>query len=554
MRHSPWTSFAIALVAPICAAAQGGRFGVEQLPADVPRFAWIGADGVSVRDGGSVMSVPETADIDMFAWDRDRAIVGATRTSLVRIDIETGTREVVVDGFKDARFPDVCPRTRRIAFAAVTHEEGARWQVYVCGRDGSQVRRVAPGYDPVFHPDGRLLFEVHDPNPRLVWVDLDDTEATPTALLDDRSRRYTVSCDRRGRLAWSEEGALFVADGGVTSRISPEENDYDRFASFSPDGRWLIFFRSINRAGDRVVVHDLVAAASHIFDVQPGKGLAAFAPRAVRGDLIRIARAVRSPPARERPLSRRSPGSTQSVDWPRSLWVERAVEAGEALAPRRRGPSCGRRRRTRSPQFDVEMLFLPDLRWLDPETAGRLGARGKQLWLDGLRDVDRATVDALVETRRSLLALRGLTSLTPDVADGLATMNGSVLLGGVTSIDAAAARALSKWAGYGERYMLSLSGLVDLDVEIASILAETPGWGLSLSGLRVLDSDVRDALAKWPGAVLDLDGIEHLTTEDVDRLLHFNAKWVELGGLRRCEPADRARLERSDEPLFRFAR
>lgn len=526
-------------------------FAADAAP-DLPRFAWMAEDGVRVRAGAEERTIPDTADVSTFAWDRDGAALVATAGgALFRVDVESGARTVLADGFRDVRFPDVASATGRIAYAVREDREGEHWELQICDAEGSNPRRLCAGYDPSFTPDGRLVFEVYAPNARLMAIEPSHPGGRPAPLFDDETARHTVASDATGRLTWSSGGALFLTAGDRTTRISPDEPVYDRFGSVSPDGRWLLFFRSRGERGEAIVARDLERGDEHVIVTDPRHPLASFAPHDPR-DLASFRRT--SDDRRAEGDVAAQVGLDPRLDFPRALWVERDVAAGEALllgGVTRLFPGEA----AELARFDGSSLILPDLASLDVATAARLGVwGGGELWLDGLGDLSIDALDRLLQQRRSLISLRGLRNLTPALATRLAGLNASLLLDGLPALDAPTARAIAGWEGYGERYTLSLSGLRTIDPEVAALLATSTGWGLALGGLASLEPYVADALAAWRGAALELDGLRELDSATVDRLLRFGAKWIELGGLTTIDPEDRRRLEASESPAFIFPR
>ena len=98
------------------------------------------------------------------------------------------------------------------------------------------------------------------------------------------------------------------------------------------------------------------------------------------------------------------------------------------------------------------------------------------------------------------LYLTGLKSIDKDVARELATFKGNLLsLRGLTSIDQEIARELSNFKGS----RLNLDGLTSIDKDIAQELV-TIQVHLDLNGLTSIDKQTALALAKWNGGFLKL--------------------------------------------------
>lgn len=552
-RGVPWIA-AVTVTAGVLLAARPRA----QESAPVPRYA-VGSDaGVVVVDGADRRVIPDSADVELFAWDRDgRSIVAAVGTALVRIAVADGARATLVDGLPRVRFPDVDLATGRIAYSVGTEDPGRGWEVWICEADGSGARPLAHGYGPSFAADGTVWFEDYPADgARLFQIDPDRAGAPEAAFTGDVSR-YTVACSEDGRhVAWSEQGRLLLRgpDGRVRSPPRPDEGAYDRFPSFSPDGRRVLFFRALD--GDESIVDlDLESwSTRRLEDLTPGH-LASYAPPPprTRADLLAIARENAT-----RPLERRA-GLDPDLDFPRALWIERATAAGleddDARGPgawflngvRHLLPDEASAAATLGPGD----LFVPDLPRVDLAVARALGEwKGSGLWLDGLRSLDVEALEALLANPRRLLSLGGLTALNAPLATRLARIDGAVRLNGLRALGPEVATVLADWRGNGERYVLSLDGLEDPDPAVLRALCATRGWGLSLGGIRSLDEATLGALARFGGALLDLDGVASLTTEQVDALLRFDAKFVELRAVEEIAPTDRRRLEASELPLF----
>ena len=146
----------------------------------------------------------------------------------------------------DGRFPAWSPDMWHIAYSA----EGG---IFVVGVDGSGRRRlVDDGADPVWSPDGRSIaflrrgdlwaMDADGTGQRNLIDSPEEPEAGATWSPDGR----TILFERRVRnLATDVAGGaveLFVttADGGKERRLT-SNTDYDGRASWSPDGRRIVF-------------------------------------------------------------------------------------------------------------------------------------------------------------------------------------------------------------------------------------------------------------------------------------------------------------------------
>jgi hypothetical protein len=527
--------------------------GTDALPA----YAVLARDGIVVVDGATRRLVPATSGLDTFAFDRDgRSFVATLRDSLVRIDAHTGARTTLVTDHGLVRFPDVDAATGRIAFASSRGSPEGPWRVVVCAADGSDPRDLGSGYDPCFAPDGRILCEdFASGEPRIEWIDPATLARGPLARRDSATTLgHSVQASPDGRIvAFSEADRLhFLARDATLPSPSPQRGAYDRFASFDPESRSVLFFRQQGET-TTFVVHDLATGETRDVESAIGGELAAFAPRPPlhRNHLIELSRRNA-----ELPFATRT-GLDPVRDHPRALWLETATR--ESLARDEPGGPWflnGVRRLLPSEAAALGTLpggpiFLRDLPRLDLAAARGLGAaKSSELWLDGLLALDTDCLDALLATPRSLVALRGLTSLDVALAARLADVDGALLLDGVLALDAEVAAALAAWSGNGERFVLSLDGLADPDPGLVRTLAATRGWGLSLRGITRLTPELAAALATFRGALLELDGLATIDAEAADLLLTLNAKWVELRGARHVAPATRARLASRATPSF----
>ena len=115
-----------------------------------------------------------------------------------------------------------------------------------------------------------------------------------------------------------------------------------------------------------------------------------------------------------------------------------------------------------------------------------------------------AAILTLEETRllvaqcRGILRLDGLTNLTPEIAEELATYRGGLSLNGLTYLSSGLAESLAK-----HENALSLDGLATLSPDVAERLARHPG-GLSLKGLTSLSTELAEAFI-----------VEEITSEEI---------------------------------------
>lgn len=168
-------------------------------------------------------------------------------------------------------------------------------------------------------------------------------------------------------------------------------------------------------------------------------------------------------------------------------------------------------------------LLLPAIARLTLAVAAVLAPRIGSIELPLLKGIDAETAAALAAHARDALALSGVTSLSPDVAQALAAFQGSLSLPRVASLDVDTARALAAHRG-----MLSLASLDALDPKLATVLAGHAG-GLDLSGVSQLSAESGSAIAATPGS-LKLGGLTEIDPEAA-RALAARTDPLEIGSL-----------------------
>jgi Tol biopolymer transport system component len=145
----------------------GARFSLPAWAPDGRELAVVGPAGVYLvrLDGSRLRRVPRSASLTEPAWSPDgrRLVCETQTTAIAAIDVRTGRRRVIAQGFEPAWSPD----GRFVAFQF----EGTLW---VVRSDGSRGLRRLPAtqendvaYDgghPAWSPDSRrIVFEVrHD--------------------------------------------------------------------------------------------------------------------------------------------------------------------------------------------------------------------------------------------------------------------------------------------------------------------------------------------------------------------------------------------------------
>ncbi|XZE53201.1 serine/threonine-protein kinase [Planctomycetaceae bacterium SH139] len=170
------------------------------------------------------------------------------------------------------------------------------------------------------------------------------------------------------------------------------------------------------------------------------------------------------------------------------------------------------------------ILSLPSVRELTPEAARALAVRdGVSLHLRGLKSMTSEVAKELAKARCGLTL--GLETITPEVAASLAPLSTSLDLNHLHSISPEVARLLTS-----NNRWLKLNGLRTLDADVAEALAGHPGW-LSLNGIESITPEAAEALGQFRGTdlalnrlqTLDIEVAEHLAQAQPTNSLSFNS-------------------------------
>ena len=454
-------------------------------PQDTP-VALLSGSGIELLERDERRAVAGGSGVETLAWDRDGEHLLVTRAGrLERLPLDGGTPTTLCEGWLALRMPDVAPDGARIVFAA-TRADAPEWHVVLLERASGATRVLCDGYDPCFARDGASVFCERYPERDLWRFEL--ASGALARALAPPADRYTVQADPLAdRLAFSSEGRLVLRElaSGAETILSPQ-GPYDRFASFAPDGRHLLFFREHGQPGEAfrgVREHDLATREERTL-VTGDVWLAAYAP----------------------------PTLARFVELARTARGERDLAACLPLAAR---PDEGLRRH------------------LEREAR----AAGRVLWLPGLTKLAPAEAAALRTFTGAALGLPDLAALDAPSAAILAGAKCSLLLDGLAALDVPTARALAAWRGNGEQLFLSLDGLQDPPLAVLAGLAACRGWGLSLGGLRALTPAMADALAPLQVSTLDLDALEHVDLETAQAISRWQVKTIGLRAWRVREPA-----------------
>ncbi|MBL8899093.1 MAG: hypothetical protein JNM84_15745 [Planctomycetes bacterium] len=475
-----WTSACLALLLaalPALAPAQ------EAVPS---RAAVLGPAGIFVLESEHRALVPGSEGIETFAWDRGGAALLATQAGeLQRVELATGRRRTLLR-CGQVRFPDVAPRSGRIAFAYVASAEhgaatDARWRIAHVQPDGSGFEDLGSGYDPCWSHDERELwyedFDAHGPALHVLALATGERRR----LADDAIPRHTV--DRAlepGAMIWSSQRHLHAGIPGATLTCYSTGRAYDRFASFSPDARHLLFFREDERGRAGIVLRELASGGERWLAFEGRIDLASFAPAAPPSRTLEDFRTLSRCASAARDLA-----ACALLDATR--YAARLRVLRESLA------------RTEAPA-----LLLPAVFSLDAVEAARLVSSGAEQ-----------------------LVLPDLAVLEPPTA-----------------------RELARWSTNAEQAFLALDGLRDVDPQVLNELASMRGWGLSLGGLERLSLAQAERLASLRIGWLDLRGVRGLEAPVARALLGGSLKFVDLRGLEQIDAAARVLLELASDRVL----
>jgi hypothetical protein len=221
----------------------------------------VQGEGVRVLAPDGERLVPGTAEADTFAWDGDgEALLVTHGGRLERIALD-GTRTTLLDGGRELRFPDASVTGARADGAIVVASRAAGaddsgWRIVLVGGDAARVEDLGPGYDPCFTADGSgvLLETLGDDGPSIVHLDLARgvRRRLATGHTPASARRGSLVLFSRGGHLWSVD----LAADPVVERQLTEDGDYNRFASMSPDGTRIVFFRQ-DDGRDSIVEREL---------------------------------------------------------------------------------------------------------------------------------------------------------------------------------------------------------------------------------------------------------------------------------------------------------
>jgi hypothetical protein len=174
-------------------------------------------------------------------------------------------------------------------------------------------------------------------------------------------------------------------------------------------------------------------------------------------------------------------------------------EAIQALAAGVPHPEYGSKYGRQTREFGD--LKLNGLTQITPELARAIASHPRNIALNGLQELSPEVARELAADRRGFLELRGVRSISAEVAVLLGNTSAGLILSGVRRLTPGAAAGLAQTSGG-----LFLNGLRFLSVEVAHALATHRGH-LGLLGVTQADNETVEALAEHEGpVVLGLDG------------------------------------------------
>ncbi len=215
-------------------------------------------------------SLVGTEAAETFAWDRDGSGLVITHGDVLEHVAANGTRTVLLEGHGTLRFPDVRRSDGAIVLAASREAPtGVHWRLLLLEQPGREPIDLGRGYDPCFTTDGEsVLFEGFDDAETSIYH-LDLTTNTRRTLAVGHT---PLAMPDGERVVYSSGGHLWELDllSPRAERQLTALDSYDRFASPSPDGALLTFYRQ-RESSDFLMQLDLESGAERVLmkgDVQ----------------------------------------------------------------------------------------------------------------------------------------------------------------------------------------------------------------------------------------------------------------------------------------------
>jgi hypothetical protein len=176
--------------------------------------------------------------------------------------------------------------------------------------------------------------------------------------------------------------------------------------------------------------------------------------------------------------------------------------------------------------------------------AKELGSkRGGELLLDGLTSLSPEIAEGLAQASVSRLSLNGITSIDVMTAEKLATSQARLLeLRRLQSIEESAAASLSRFSGDFSLDSLTSGGNLPtvLKCPIANVLRKHRG-GVAIRGIEELTADAAGELSLHGGPAMSLDDLKVLPAFVAEKLVPYVGK-LSLCGLTRISDETAAKL------------
>lgn len=269
--------------------AEPNESGLCTLPGlayeEVATRAWalhVGDSLVIIR-GDERRAVSGARGLETFGWSADgRGLVFTRGDSLYRV-VDPGSEPIALSGdWTQVRFPASSPDGSSVAISINhSYDPGEGWELALLRLDDGTVTSLGHGYDASWSPDGSTLYyEVHTPSLELMRRDMSSGRTESLGLESVRDRTVEVSPTGEALAFTRGRGALMLhrLDQGETLALT-SDLPHDRFASFSPDGSLVLFYRQDESDGVElsIIACEVVTGRTTVLETGSVWG-AAFAP------------------------------------------------------------------------------------------------------------------------------------------------------------------------------------------------------------------------------------------------------------------------------------
>lgn len=253
--------------------------------------------------------------------------------------------------------------------------------------------------------------------------------------------------------------------------------------------------------------------------------------------------AVEAPPSEFSIVAAAALSGLRGVSWYSAFTVAAAllVLGGVATAqglPREEAATLVAQHKNKPLRIDVDTV--------GSHAASVLATHNHDLYLNSITTLDNLAAKHLAHHKHYILALNGLTTLTPAQCKAFAGHTGVLSLQGLRELtDGRLAKKLAEQHKEGD--WVRLPGVIELGDDAATALAETRAAGIQLDSLKKL-TNVRlaEKLARQKNDVV-LNDLKELTT-DVARALAAHTGFLSLGGLTTLSDGAAEELAKQPEP------